>query len=127
MRKRKWKRIALGVLSVFLLGVVVLAVHIWWVTRPRIDASTRIMERIDVKQSIGQADADRITAWLYQQKGVDHVLVNPRSAIAIFTFAPVKNDGNRIAAEFVSQLPYKGASRYLPAASEMRGGCPAGY
>ncbi|WP_431215581.1 hypothetical protein ACQ86N_13390 [Puia sp. P3] len=69
MKKRTWKRIALAALGVFVLGVVVLAVHIYVVTRPRVDSDTRVMVRIDLRKDIGQAEADTITAWLYQQKG----------------------------------------------------------
>lgn len=127
MQKRTWKRIALGVLSVFLLGVVVLAVHLWWVMNPHPDASSRVMERIDLRQSIGRPQADAITAWLYKQKGVDHVLVNAKAAIAIFTFSPLQNDGNRIAADFRRELSYPSAQRILPTKKEMAGGCPAGY
>jgi hypothetical protein len=123
MQKRKWKRIALTVLGVFVLGVVVLTIHIYAVTRPRVDATTRILARMDIKQAIGQADADKITAWLYQQKGVDHVLVNPQSDIAIFSFAPVQNDADRIVANFTREMPYK-AQRYKPAAEKMKSGCP---
>ena len=123
MQKRTWKRIALTVVSVFVAMVVVLAVHIYVVTRPRVDDSTRIMARIDIKQEIGQADAARITDWLYRQKGVDHVLVNPQSDIVLFTFAPVKNNAGRIVEAFKASLPYK-AERYLPGAEEMKSGCP---
>ncbi|HWK05970.1 MAG TPA: hypothetical protein VNS58_20155 [Puia sp.] len=125
MQKRKLKRIALTVLSVFLSLVLVLCAHIYIVTRPKApDEKTRIMARIDIKQPITQEDAARITAWLYNQKGVDHVLVNPQSAIAVFTFAPVKNNANQIVIDFKASLPYK-AERYLPTAAEMTGGCPA--
>ncbi|MBS1605997.1 MAG: hypothetical protein JST42_25295 [Bacteroidetes bacterium] len=134
MQKRTWKnyvqpfrgfrRIALAALGVFMLGVVVLAIHIYVVTRPRVDADTRVMVRIDLGQDIGQADADRITAWLYRQKGVDHVLVNPASDIAIFTFAPLSNDANRIVGDLQVQIGYKEGRRYLPSEKEMQGGCP---
>jgi hypothetical protein len=90
------------------------------------DANTRIMARIDIKQPITDEDAGKITAWLYNQKGVDHVLVNPQSDIAIFTFAPIKNSADRIVSDFKASLPYK-AERYLPAKAEMKGGCPAGF
>jgi hypothetical protein len=124
MKKRKWKKIVLTSLAVFAGLVVILAVHIYWVTRPRIDAGTRVMARIDLHQPIGQADADKITAWLYQQKGVDHVLVNPRSEIAIFSFAPIKNDGSRIVQDFRTTTPYNKAERYLPVADPNASGCP---
>jgi hypothetical protein len=123
MQKRTWKRIALSISGVFVLGVIVLVVHIYVVTRPRVDASTRIMARIDIKQDIDQADADKITAWLYRQKGVDHVLVNPQSDIAIFSFAPVQNNANGIVAAFKREMPYA-AQRNIPTAGEMNRGCP---
>lgn len=126
MQKRTWKRIALVVPAVFVLGVVVLAIHIYVVTRPRVDAGTRVMVRIDLGQDIGQADADRITAWLYRQKGVDHVLVDPRSDMAVFTFAPVSNDANRIVGDLRAQTSYRRALRYMPSKKEMQAGCPVG-
>ena len=124
MKKRTWKKIALTAASVVVLGTVVLAVHIWWVMRPRMDATTRIMARIDIKQPIGEADAQRITAWLYQQTGVDHVLVRPQCLIAVFTYYPVKNDANVIARAFRQELPYSHATSNVPTESEMAMGCP---
>jgi hypothetical protein len=124
MKKRKWKRIALWSVSVFVALVVILAVHIWWVTRPRIDANTRIMARIDLHQRIGQADADKIKAWLYQQKGVQYVLVNPASEIAVFSFAPAQNDGSRIVADFRARSGYGHAERYAPVVDPNASGCP---
>ncbi|MBS1659566.1 MAG: hypothetical protein JST68_00805 [Bacteroidetes bacterium] len=123
MTKRTWKRIAFTVLGVFVLGVIVLAIHIYIVTRPRVDAGTRVLVRIDMKQDIDSADAGKITAWLYQQKGVDHVLVNPESNIAVFSFAPVQNNATQIVGRFKQELPYK-AERYLPSEEEMKNGCP---
>lgn len=124
MTKRTLRRIALGVLSTFLLLVVVLAVHIYIVTRPKApDANTRIMARIDIKQDIGQQDADRITTWMYRQKGMDHVLINPQRDIVVFTFFPVKTSANRIVSDFRAALPYK-AERFLPTADQLKGGCP---
>ena len=124
MTKKAWRRIALGVISTFFLLVVILAVHIFIVTRPKApDANTRIMARIDIRQDIDQQDADRITAWMYRQKGMDHVLVNPKSEIVVFTFFPIKTSANRIVSDFKAALPYK-AERFLPTADQMKGGCP---
>jgi hypothetical protein len=123
MQKKRWKRIVLWTLSLVVIGVVVLAVHIWWVMRPHVNASTRIMARIDVKRPIDRQDADRITAWLYGQKGVDHVLVNPKTEIVIFTFSPLKTNANAIVAQFRRDLPYP-AERRMPSPGEMSSGCP---
>jgi hypothetical protein len=124
MLKRKWKKIAITAGSVLVFGIVVLAFHIWWVMKPRVDATTRIMARIDIHQPILPAEADRITAWLYQQKGVDHVVVNQKVDIAIFTYSPLQNNGNVIADAFRRDLAYSGAVRVMPSESEMASGCP---
>ncbi len=117
-------RIALAALSVFGLLILILAVHIYIVTRPKpIDAYTRAMARIDIRQAITQADADRITAWLYEQKGVDRVLVNPKTDIAVFTFFPVQTTADRIVSDFKASLPYK-AERCIPSAAALKNGCP---
>jgi hypothetical protein len=124
MLKRKWKRIAITAGSVLVSGIVVLAFHIWWVMRPRVDATTRIMARIDIHQPILPADAGRITAWLCQLKGVDHVLVNPNVDIAIFTYSPLQNDASTITQRFRQELAYGNAVRIMPSESEMAVGCP---
>jgi hypothetical protein len=124
MKKISWRKLLLGALSIFLFLVLVLSVHIYFVTRPKSpDEHTRIMARIDIRQDINEDDAGKITAWLYQQKGIDHVLVNPRSAIVIFTFFPVKATANQIVKDFKLNFPYK-ADRFVPSAADLQGGCP---
>lgn len=124
MKKKTWTRIAIAALSVFGLLVLVLAVHIYIVTHPKpMDAYTRAMARIDIRQPITQSDADKITAWLYEQKGVDHVLVNPKTEIAVFTFFPIQTTADRIVSDLKASLPYK-AERYIPSAAAMKSGCP---
>ncbi|MBS1933363.1 MAG: hypothetical protein JST96_05135 [Bacteroidetes bacterium] len=123
----KWniiKKILIGTFSVFLLLIVVLAIHIHVVTKPKVDGQTRVMARIDVHQPIDQKQANEITAWLYKQKGVDHVLCNSKTAIAIFTFSPLKADANDIAVHFKSDLNYPNATRYIPSEKELQGSCP---
>jgi hypothetical protein len=124
MKKRKWKRIALTSAALFVGLVVLLAVHIWWVTKPRIDASTRVLVRIDLHQKAGRGDVAPIRDWLYRQKGVKYVMVNPASDMALFSFAPLENDGNRIVADFRQQTGYGRAERYLPVVDPNATGCP---
>lgn len=124
MQKRNWKSIALTVAAVFVLGIVVLAVHIWWVMKPRPDAGTRIMARIDINQPASEADAGKITDWLYRQKGVDRAVVSPKTGIVIFTYAPLKNDGDVLTQEFRRDLGFSHAVRIKPTESEIANGCP---
>jgi hypothetical protein len=82
------------------------------------------MARIDIKQPIDQQAADKITAWLYQQRGIDRVMVNPKTEIVVFTFFPVKANANEILKDFTSTLHYNKATRYIPTEEELKNGCP---
>jgi hypothetical protein len=110
--------------ALFLFLTAVLAIHIYVVTRPRIDTSTRVMARIDINKPITEQDADKITAWLYRQKGVDHVLCNAKTEMVVFTYSPLKANGNKIAEKFSANLHYANAKRFLPSEEQLKGSCP---
>lgn len=114
----RWTAIVLSTL------VLVLAVHIYVVTRHRVDASTRVMARIDLHQPVTGDDANRITAWLYQQKGVDHVLCNAKTQIVVFTYSPLVSNGNDISDRLRDRLRYPLAQRYVPSQKDLQGSCP---
>lgn len=120
-------RVSLAVaLTIFLL-ILLVSVHISAVTsKKKTDPHVLVMARLDIKQAISQTDAQLITTWLYQQKGVDHVFVNPDSKIAVFTFFPLIADADQIALHFSASLPYK-AQRFRPDSGALRSGCPAGF
>lgn len=125
MTKKKIKKIFTITMSVFVFLSLVLAVHIYIVTRPKVaNANTLVMARIDIKNSLNQADADKISTWLYQQKGVNHVLVNPQSKIVVFTYYPVKESGDQIVKNFQTSFNYD-ATRHIPTKEEVESGCPA--
>lgn len=123
MKNKTLKKGIIWTCSVFLALVVVLAVHIYWVYRPHITANSRIMARIDIKQSITPADAGKISTWLAHEKGVDHFLVNQQSGIVIFTFMPIKKSGNQIVKEFKSKFAYQ-AERFIPSSANLKQSCP---
>lgn len=123
MKRQTFRKIARVSGIVSLLLVVVLCIHIYDVTHRASPGQQRVMARIDLKQDINEADAATIAAWLYQQKGVDHVLCNPATDIAVFTFSPALNTADNIVSSFTASLPYK-AERYLPAKQDMMKGCP---
>ncbi|TWV94351.1 hypothetical protein [Chitinophaga pinensis] len=61
---------------------------------------------------------------MYQQNGVDRVMVNPATDIVVFTFFPVKTSAGSIVSNFQTAFHYP-AQRYLPSEEEMKSGCPA--
>lgn len=124
MKKGKLKKILLVSSGTLVLLTAIVMLHIYLVMRPKApDAHTRIMARIDIKEHINKEDANKITAWLYGHKGIDHVLCNPSSGIAVFTFAPLQTDANKIISDFKTSFPYH-ASRYMPSEEDMAQGCP---
>lgn len=124
MKKSQLKKIVKWTLGTFAALVLILCIHIYWVTRPKApDAHTIVMARIDFKQPLTQTDANNITAQLYAQHGVSHVLCNPATRIAVFTFFPIQNSANSIIASLVSATHYK-AVRFMPSAEDMKAGCP---
>ncbi len=124
MKKIGFKKVAYVTAGVTLSLTIVLAIHIYLVTRPDPNKEQlRVMARIDFKQDIAPADAQKITAWLYMQKGVDHVLCNDATNIAVFTFSPEMNNANNIVKSLISSTSYK-AERYTPSQEDMRSGCP---
>lgn len=123
MKNKRIKQILLAAGGTTLLLAVALVVHIVMVTRPKADASTVAMARIDFKQDMSQQDADKVTAWLSHQPGVDHVLFNAQTETAVFSFYPVRASADQIAADLRSQLHYNGV-RYMPDQKALKGGCP---
>lgn len=125
MRSRLIKKTLLWAGGSILLLLLVLVIHIVVVTsHSGPDAATRVMARIDVNGVLSNQDAERITSWLYRQKGVDHVLCNNKTSIAVFTYSPLKADANEIARRFSVELGYPLAKRYIPTEKELQGGCP---
>lgn len=122
--KLTWKKLLISAGVLLLAATTVLAVHIYQVTRPQItDAERIVMARVDFQQDISPDDANKITEWLYANKGVHHVLCNAETNIAVFTFYPAQTDANNIIADLKKVGNYK-AERYLPSATAMKSGCP---
>ena len=125
MKDAKSKKLFKRIMMAFGFLTIVLAIHIYWVTRPKApDPHTIVMARIDIKNSLNQDDAQKIKTWLYQQKGVNHVVVNPKTQIAVFTFYPAKVSGDQIVHNFKTSFNYD-AKRYVPTKQEIANGCPA--
>lgn len=111
-----------GVSLIILL--LVLCIHIYIETRPTPPtAETKFMARIDFKQDITNKDSAKITNWLYQQTGIDHVLVNPNSNMAVFTFFPVKTNADQIVNNLKATFAYN-AQRFVPNEKDLQSGCP---
>jgi len=128
MKHATIKKILIWSGGTFAFLVLVLAIHIYVVTRPKlvkpISPNSRTMARIDLHQAITQDDANKITAWLFQQKGVEHVYVSTKSDKALFLFFTTQTTGNKVVQDFKDQMHYENAVRYLPTTDDYAKGCP---
>jgi len=124
MNRKFIQRSLLGATAIIVLLVAVLGLHIYLVTKPKADASTVAMARIDIKQNIDESQAGAIENWLSGQAGVQHVVFNRASNIIIFTFYPVKASAGSIAENLRSTFNIN-AARFMPTAEQMQSGCPA--
>ena len=121
--KKRIIKILLYSFGTFLFLFAVLAVHIYFVYRPAPDAYSKVMARIDIKQPINQDGANKISAFMVHQKGVDHVLVNPDTRIVVFTFFPVQTTGDQVVSKFKAHFGYQ-ANRFMPTAENLKQSCP---
>ena len=124
MKKKKIKKAIIISFSVIVFLFIALCAHIYIMMKPgKPTATTVALARIDFKQDINKADADKITAWLYAQKGVQHVLCNDKTNKAIFSFYPATVNASKLTGNLSSSLQYK-AVRYIPDEKDMAKGCP---
>lgn len=124
MTKKTRRNVIRGVLITASLLVLVLVVHIYLVRKSPVNPDKVVMARLDIEQKITAQNANQIHTWLYNQKGVQNVLVNPTSKIAIFTYYPSKVSGESIVSNFKKALPFA-IKQYIPSQKEMESGCPA--
>ena len=124
MKKKIWKTVIIS-FSVAVILFVVLCIHIYVMMKPKpADASTIAMARIDLHQNINKQDGDKIAAWLYNQKGVQHVLCNPQTKKVVFSFYPAQVSADNLTAALSSSLHYN-AVRYKPSEKDLIKSCPA--
>ena len=124
MKAKFMKRIFIATSATLLLLVAILGIHIYIVTKPRINDKTVAMARIDIKQSINETKAGGIEKWLSEQTGVQHVVLNRESNIIVFTFYPIKANANELAENLKATFNVN-AERFMPSAEQMASGCPA--
>ncbi len=128
MKKNILKKSILYTLSVFAILSIALAIHLYMVIKPKkqADDTTLSMARFDFKQPLTSNDASKISKWLSTQQGVNNVLFNEESGMAVFSFYPLKASEDIILNKLVASLNYK-VERFIPDEKSIKNGCPAGF
>lgn len=121
-----FKRVARWIGGILTFLLLVLAIHIYIVTKPKPPGeNTVVMARIDVSPQMKESNAHDYASWLYKQPGVQHVMCNTNNSNVVFTYYPIKNDADRITDNFASHFQIN-AQRFKPSKEQMMAGCPVG-
>ncbi len=122
--KKDSKKIVLWTFASLLVLFVVVCAHIYIVMKPKAPGPNAVaLARIDFKQNISATDANLIAGWLYSQEGVAHVVCNPASKTAVFSFHPATANASDITNSLAANLHYN-ATRFIPSAQDMASSCP---
>lgn len=123
--KKNLLRIALGTLVTVLLLFVVLVVHIYMVTpkSTKNDNRQRQLSRIDFKQDIDAAEAEKIKAFVGSMNGVEGSHFNVEADVLVYTYASGTQNSTDVFNAVVKMGNYK-AQRYVVSQEQSKNGCP---
>lgn len=124
MKSKFIKKTLIGLSVTLLLLVAILGIHIYVVTKPKADAHTVALARIDITQNIDEKQAGDIQSWLSKQPGVGHVLLNRHTDIIVFSFYPFSASADKITDNLKSAFNLN-AERFKPSTEQLQSGCPA--
>lgn len=126
--KKRILKISIWTASIAILLFATLVIHIALVlppTKQTNDTRQRQLSRIDFKQELSDAEAEKIKGTIGAMEGVQGVHYNPESKILVYIHSTEKVNPNTVYSNVVKANNYK-AERYIIAANEVKGGCTAG-
>ena len=125
MKRKHWIRLGIGVVSTFLLLVVVLFIHIAMVTKadPIEDQRKRQLARIDFASDIDDKEASLIRKEMSDIKGMRTVKVNAEKDIVVYEIDPTLTSTSQV---YTAVVENKGrnAKKFVIPASDRANGCP---
>lgn len=124
MTKRKLIKAAIWSFSILLVLVITLAVHIYIVTRPKIDdPRIRQLSRIDFFVKPDSVQANQIKSEVLHMKGVDAAYFNVPDGILVYSYNPNDQNSVQVYLDLMKKGGYK-AKRYVVDAAALAKGCP---
>ncbi|MFT7343699.1 MAG: hypothetical protein ACI9XP_000273 [Lentimonas sp.] len=125
MKRKHWIILGIGVLSTFLLLVVVLFIHIAMVTKadPIEDLRNRQLSRIDFAMDIDEQLAGEIRKDMTSIAGVRTVRVNVEKDIVVYELDPSITSTEKVYAAVIDNKGRK-AKKFVIDKSAATNGCP---
>jgi hypothetical protein len=121
--KKKVFKIVLISLSVVVVLFGVLVVHIYMVTKPKAHGKNLQLSRIDFKEPIDSAEANKIRNFVHGLDGVDNTYFNIPAGMLVYGYLPEKQSSENVYNQLMSHGHYK-AERFIVDASQVAKGCP---
>lgn len=124
MKRRTLLRVGIALFSLTLVLLVVLIAHVYTVTHQRKnDQRLRQLSRIDFKQPIDAAEANKIKSFVASMEGVDATFFNTSQGTLVYTYAVGKQTSDNVFKQLIAFGHYQ-AQRYMVTPGESAGGCP---
>lgn len=124
MRKRIWFKVGITLLSLTFIFLFVLIAHIYVAThKNKNDQRHRQLSRIDFKQPIDQAEANKIRSFVAGMEGVDATFFNIQQGTLVYTYAEGRQTSENIFNQLIQFGKYK-AQRYMVTSDQAANGCP---
>lgn len=113
----------LWVSGITLLLFIVLCVHIYMVSGSKKNVPTMQLSRIDFKQAIDSAEAQKIKSFIRRQEDVQAAYFNVKDGILVYTYQLGKQNSANIYQKLMDFGHYK-AERYIVDDHAAQSGCP---
>jgi hypothetical protein len=124
--KKNITKIIAWALSIAFVLFLVLAVHIYQVTKPvHYDNGDLQLSRIDFKQDIDSAEAIRISHFVAGMPGIQNAMFNLHDRTLVYGYTLGKQNSEQVYNELIRFGQYK-ALRFVPDQAQLVGGCPLG-
>src|SRR5882672_7472218 len=125
MKRKKVLRITLWSASVLFVLLMVLGIHIYLVTGNKSNyGNPRQLSRIDFKEPVNPAEADKIRSYVSHLEGVQGTYFNMANGILVYAFDPGRQSSLNVFNGLIHYGHYK-AERYTVDESTAQTGCPA--
>lgn len=124
--KKKLIKIAAWSFSILFVLFVVLAVHIYSVTKPvHYDNNDLQLARIDFKQDVDSAQAAEIRHFVAGLPGIINVMYNSHDRTLVYGFTQNQQSSENVYNKLMSFGHYN-AQRFIPSSAQLASGCPMG-
>lgn len=124
MARKKIIRIVVVLVGVFVLLSAILVAHIYMVTSKPVVNSNLALSRIDVEDSLSQADVVRLKSIVNAMPGIHKTYVNADAGTIVFGYYNDQQNPNAVYASLSNATDYR-LTKFEVSDEDLTKGCPA--